>query len=145
MLKYKLESKSKKCYLRQFRRLVSPKNGYMLTVAIKALEKRCELCLKLTGKHQNDVIDFVLVSLLLSITYFTPLFSVSIVDFEQIIVSCENILCKCASLVFCSICSDREYNTVWYYPRPIRWQIHCTLAIMNSVEINGNIGKECVK
>ena len=28
MLKYKLESKSKKCYLRQFRRLVSPKNGY---------------------------------------------------------------------------------------------------------------------
>ena len=49
----------------------------MFKLTIKTLERRC----------QNDVIDVVLVYLLLTWTYFTPLSSVFIVNFEQVNVS----------------------------------------------------------
>ena len=42
---------------------------------------RCEICLKLTIKHQNDVND-VLVFLLLTLNIFHNFSNVSIVDFE---------------------------------------------------------------
>ena len=35
-------------------------------------------------RHQNDAIGVVLVSLLLTLNYFTPCSSVSIVNFEQL-------------------------------------------------------------
>ena len=45
---------------------------------------RCEICSKLTIKTPEDVIDFVLLSLLLTLTYFTPCSSVFITNFEQV-------------------------------------------------------------
>ena len=49
-------------------------------------EKRCEVCSKLTIKHQNDVSDAVVVLLLFTWnSYFTS--SISIVDFKQVYVT----------------------------------------------------------
>ena len=41
-------------------------------------------------KHQDNNIDLALVSLLLTLTYFTPFSSALIVDFEQVNVWFEN-------------------------------------------------------
>ena len=40
---------------------------------------------KVNNRHQNDANDVVLVSLLLTLTYFTPCSSVSIVNFDHVI------------------------------------------------------------
>ena len=45
---------------------------------METLKKKCEICPKLTKKHQTDVIDVVDV---------TPFSNISIVDFNQINVS----------------------------------------------------------
>ena len=42
---------------------------------------------RLQQKHQNDLIDIVLVFLLLTLNYFISFSSVSIVDFEEVNVS----------------------------------------------------------
>ena len=64
--------------------LRSPPAGIsMLKVNSENTRKICEIGSKLTIKKQNDVIDVVLVSLLL--TDFTNCFGVSIVDFELVI------------------------------------------------------------
>ena len=39
------------------------------------------------NKHQNDINNVILVFLLLTLTYFTPFYSVFVVDFEQVNVS----------------------------------------------------------
>ena len=45
------------------------------TFSIKeTLKKQCEICLKLTIKHQNDVLDVVLVFLLLTLNIFHNFF-----------------------------------------------------------------------
>ena len=44
---------------------------------------------KLTKRHQNNAISVVLVSLLLSLTYFAPCFTISIANFEHVIASWE--------------------------------------------------------
>ena len=55
--------------------------------SIETLEKKCEICSKLTIKHQNNVIDVILMFLLLTMNIFHTFSSVSIVDFEQVNVS----------------------------------------------------------
>ena len=47
----------------------------------------CEICSKSTITTTNDVIDVVLAFLLLTLNIFQIFFSVSIADFEQVIVS----------------------------------------------------------
>ena len=61
-----------------------PANLYLFKVKNKNTRKRCEICLKLTIKHQNDVIDVNLAFLLLTLNIFPTFSSVSIVDFEQV-------------------------------------------------------------
>ena len=41
---------------------IIPANKYILTVSNRNIGKRCEICSKVTIKHQNDVNDVVLVS-----------------------------------------------------------------------------------
>ena len=116
MLKCKLQSKRKKCYLRQVGKLVSAKNCILAQNSNRNTTKRCELCLKLTIKterrHWLRPGVFIVI-----FEHASHIFSfVSIVDFEQIIVFWEIILWKCPPLfqydsVFCSICFDQEYNT----------------------------------
>ena len=106
MLKCKLQSKRKKCYLRQVRKLVSAKNCILAQSSNKNTRKRCELCLKLTIKTERR-------HWLRSGVFIFSF--VSIVDLEQVIVSWETILWKLPPLfqhdsVFCSICFDQEYN-----------------------------------
>ena len=55
----------------------------------------CEIYSNLTMKHQNDVLDFFLVSLLLFLKRFRILFWYSIVDSEQINAGKE---CDCSLL-----------------------------------------------
>ena len=43
-----------------------------------------QICSKLTVRHNKNVIVVVLVPLLLTLTYFGPLSSISIVDFEYV-------------------------------------------------------------
>ena len=40
-------------------------------------------------RHQNDINDTVLTSLMLTLTYFTPFSNISIVDFERLFVCWE--------------------------------------------------------
>ena len=54
-----------------------PANIYLFKVNNRNTRKRCEICSKLTIKHQNDELW----------THFTPFSSVSFVDFEQVNIS----------------------------------------------------------
>ena len=99
MLKCKLQSKRKKCYLRQVRKLVSAKN----CILAQSSNKNTTKTIKTERRHwlRSGVFIFSFVS---------------IVDLEQVIVSWETILWKLPPLfqhdsVFCSICFDQEYNT----------------------------------
>ena len=56
-----------------------PANIYFFKVNNRNPRKRCEICSKLTLKHQNDVSDVVLLFLLLIM--------LTIVDFDQVNVS----------------------------------------------------------
>ena len=66
-----------------------PAGIYLLKVYNRNTKTRCEICSNLTVKtperRQNDVIDVVLVSFLLTLNIFQTLSSVSIVDFEHVI------------------------------------------------------------
>ena len=44
----------------------------------------------LTARHQNDVNDVAMVSLLLTLNIFTPFSNVSFVDFEQVNIPWED-------------------------------------------------------
>ena len=60
--------------------LSGPAGNYLFKVNNRNTITRCEICSKLT-----IVNSVVLVSLLLTLTYFTPCYSVSIVNFEHVI------------------------------------------------------------
>ena len=64
-------------------------NIYSFKVNNSNTRKMCEICSKLTIKHQNDVIGVVLVFLLLTLTNFLSFSSVFIADFEQVNFSWE--------------------------------------------------------
>ena len=51
-----------------------PANNYFFKVNNGNTRKRCETCSKLTIKHQNDVINVVLVFLLLTLNMFHTFF-----------------------------------------------------------------------
>ena len=51
---------------------------------------------KAYSKNENDVIDVVLVFLLLTLNIFYTFFSVSIVYFEQVNVSCAGFFRRCS-------------------------------------------------
>ena len=51
----------------------SPANIYLFIVNSKNTRKRCEICLKLAKKHQNDVNDVVLF-LVLTLNVFRTFF-----------------------------------------------------------------------
>ena len=62
-------------------------NIYLFKVNNRKNGKRCDIWSKLTIKHQNNVIDVVLVSLLLTLNIFHPVFSTfSIANFEHVFV-----------------------------------------------------------
>ena len=64
---------------------------YQLTFTCsKLIIKRCEKCSKLIRKHQNDVSDVVPVFLLLTLNIFYTFF-LSIIEFEHVNFSCDNI------------------------------------------------------
>ena len=65
-------------------------NIHLFQVNIRNTRKRCEICLKLTIKTLEDVIDAILVFLLLTENTFQPFSSVSIVNFEQVNVSWDD-------------------------------------------------------
>ena len=65
-------------------------NIHLFQVNITNIRKRCEICLKLTIKTLEDVIDAILVFLLLTENTFQPFSSVSIVNFEQVNVSWDD-------------------------------------------------------
>ena len=67
----------------------SPANIYLFKVNNRNTKKRCELCSKLT-MNTLERLHVILVFLLLTLNIFTPFFSVSIVDFEQVNVSREH-------------------------------------------------------
>ena len=71
----------------------------------------CEECSRLTKRHQNDVIDVVLLSLLLALNIFRTFCSV-FVDFEQVNVRWDSdlssTLCKRSSPNF-------TFNTEQYF------------------------------
>ena len=52
----------------------NPANIYLFKVNNRNNRKRCEICLKLTIKQQNDVIEVVLVFLLLTLKIFVNFF-----------------------------------------------------------------------
>ena len=55
------------------------------SITCSKLTTRCEICSKLTKRHQNDAIGVALVSLLLTLNIFHTLFSsIFIVNFEQV-------------------------------------------------------------
>ena len=56
---------------------------------METLEKVAKYVQSLTIKTPGNVIDVVQVFLLITLKIFTPFSSVSIVDFEQVNVSCE--------------------------------------------------------
>ena len=56
-----------------------PANIHFFKVNNRSTRKRCEICSKLTLKHQNDISDVVLLFLLLIM--------LTIVDFDQVNVS----------------------------------------------------------
>ena len=51
---------------------------------IYLFKAKCEICSKLTIKHQKNINDIVLMSLLSILNIFHTCFSVSTVDFEQV-------------------------------------------------------------
>ena len=65
--------------------LTEPANIYLFKVNNKNTGKECEICSKLTVKHQNEVIDVALS--LTSFSWFFSFSSLSFVNFEQLIVS----------------------------------------------------------
>ena len=60
------------------------KYSYLYKVNDRSTGKRCEICSKLTIKHQNEVNDVVLVFLLLTLNTFHTFCNASIVDCEQV-------------------------------------------------------------
>ena len=57
----------------------------MSKVNNRNIRARCEICSKLTIKHQNDATDVIMVSLLLTLNIFTPCPNVSVINFEHVI------------------------------------------------------------
>ena len=66
-----------------------PTNTYLLKFNNRNTRKRYEICSKSIIKTTEDVTDVFLLFLLLTLTYFTPFPSVSIVDSEQVNVCWE--------------------------------------------------------
>ena len=66
-----------------------PANIHLFIVNNRNTRKRCGICSKLTIKYQSNVNNVLLLMfLLLTSKNFTPLSRVSIVDFEQVNISC---------------------------------------------------------
>ena len=65
-----------------------PANIYLFKVNNRNNKITFEMCFKLTKKNQDEAIDVILVSL--SLTYFIPFSTVSIVDFGLVNVYCED-------------------------------------------------------
>ena len=66
---------------------MTPPNIYLFKFKNRNIRKSCEICSKLLKKHQNDVNKVILVFLCFYCwfrTYFTPLFSVFIVETETV-------------------------------------------------------------
>ena len=76
-------------HLNRFSFIIRSANIYLFKVNSRNTRKRCEICSNLTKKHQNNVIDVVLVFFCYLRTYFTLLSGVCTVDFEQVNVSWE--------------------------------------------------------
>ena len=81
-----------------------PVSIYLLKISNKNTRKKC---LKVNNKKkQNVVIDIILVFLLLTLPYFTPFSSVSVVDFEEVNISWAKTRKGCQITWIC-ICHKR--------------------------------------
>ena len=96
-----------------------------IKVSNKKTRKRCQICSKLTdNKDTNDANDVVPVSLLLTLNIFTPCSSVSIINFEHVVVSWENCftcsgirLCTAKPISFYWITSIQKIAEGDFYPK----------------------------
>ena len=123
--------------------IFSPANVHLFKFSNRYTRKRCEICSKLTTKHQNNVIDVVLMFLLLTIwTYFTPFCSVSIVNFEEvdvIWVATYNLLVQlhiCHAFVCFKFCKNKFYVTNFLLSFQMIW---------SSCEFGRYLLKQCYK
>ena len=60
-----------------------PANICLFKVNNRSARKSREICSKLTKRHEKNVIDAILVSLLLTLNLFDTFFSVCIIDFDR--------------------------------------------------------------
>ena len=84
-IKYKCDFDAVNWYFFYFIVLMFPARIHLLKVNNRNTRTSCQICWKLTVKNQNDAFGVVLVSLLLTWTYFTACSSVSIVNFQHVI------------------------------------------------------------
>ena len=71
--------------------LVNPANICLFKFNNKNIRKRCETCSKLTMKRSERRLTYLIPFDVLKYfwTYFTPFSTVSVVDFEQVNISCD--------------------------------------------------------